>query len=249
MGCSETHFIRTGRGEADERGGIVRRPSREVPTLRQPDVTKARIEAGKRLAIDPTVVVPCPVCGNANLVVQDVPIEGSKKFERIMRCLACGSQNILLMTRKGSICTTGSIYRRFETLRRLRLFHHRCIVSCRGESDIGRPKAKTAALLTPRFATSHDGNGTRNDAWTRVISVWFVLQTFPAYIGRMRARDPHDDPPAKRRRQQYQGPPVTMVTFAPMASGTCCSTVPPGSAITAQLLTQTAGRTTPCSWT
>ena len=61
MGCSETHFIRTGRGEADERGGIVRRPSREVPTLRQPDVTKARIEAGKRLAIDPTVVVPCPV--------------------------------------------------------------------------------------------------------------------------------------------------------------------------------------------
>jgi hypothetical protein len=26
----------------------------------------------------------------------------------------------------------------------------------------------------------------------------------------MRAREPHDDPPAKRRRQQYQGPPVTM---------------------------------------
>ena len=26
----------------------------------------------------------------------------------------------------------------------------------------------------------------------------------------MRHRDPHDDPPAKRRRQQYQGPPVTL---------------------------------------
>jgi hypothetical protein len=26
----------------------------------------------------------------------------------------------------------------------------------------------------------------------------------------MRDRDPHDDPPAKRRRQQYQGPPVTL---------------------------------------
>jgi hypothetical protein len=26
----------------------------------------------------------------------------------------------------------------------------------------------------------------------------------------MRHRDPHDDPPAKRQRQQYQGPPVTL---------------------------------------
>jgi hypothetical protein len=26
----------------------------------------------------------------------------------------------------------------------------------------------------------------------------------------MRAHDPRDDPPAKRRRQQYQGPPVTL---------------------------------------
>ncbi len=68
--------------------------------MRQPDVTKAWIEAGKLLAVDPTTPVPCPVCGQGNLVVQDVEIEGSNKFERIMSCPNCGARNILLMTRK-----------------------------------------------------------------------------------------------------------------------------------------------------
>jgi len=68
--------------------------------MRQPDVTKAWIEAGQRLGIDAAASVPCPVCGEADLAVQDVPVDGSDKFERIMRCPKCGSGNILLMTRK-----------------------------------------------------------------------------------------------------------------------------------------------------
>lgn len=92
--------ISRSRSTRNKSGGRLRRQSRKVPSMRQPDVTKAWIEAGKLLAVDPTMSVPCPVCGVANLVVQDVVIEGSNKFERIMRCPNCGSQNILLMTRK-----------------------------------------------------------------------------------------------------------------------------------------------------
>ena len=68
--------------------------------MTQPYVTKAWIAAGKRLAVDPTAAVSCPVCGKADLIVQDIPIEGSDKFERIMRCPNCEVRNILLMTRK-----------------------------------------------------------------------------------------------------------------------------------------------------
>jgi uncharacterized Zn finger protein len=68
--------------------------------MRQSDATKAWIRAGILLVTDPTLLVPCPDCGEANLVIQDVEVEGSDKFERIMRCSSCGSWNALLMHRK-----------------------------------------------------------------------------------------------------------------------------------------------------
>jgi hypothetical protein len=58
-------------------------------------------EAGKRMAIDSSAAVPCPVCGQANLVATDIPIEGSEKFERILSCPRCRARNVLLMTKQG----------------------------------------------------------------------------------------------------------------------------------------------------
>jgi predicted RNA-binding Zn-ribbon protein involved in translation (DUF1610 family) len=63
-------------------------------------ITTRWIAAGKILATDPAAPVPCPVCGDENLAVEDIPIEGSEKFERIMRCPNCGSRNILLLNKK-----------------------------------------------------------------------------------------------------------------------------------------------------
>lgn len=68
--------------------------------MRQSDATKAWIRAGTLLGTDPTLLVPCPDYGEANLAVQDVEIDGSNKFERILRCPSCGLFNALLMTRK-----------------------------------------------------------------------------------------------------------------------------------------------------
>jgi Zn finger protein HypA/HybF involved in hydrogenase expression len=68
--------------------------------MTQHDFRNAWIEAGKRLATDAQALVRCPVCGKANLVVRDVPIENYEKFERIMQCPNCESRNILLMTTK-----------------------------------------------------------------------------------------------------------------------------------------------------
>jgi hypothetical protein len=62
-----------------------------------PDVTQRWIEAGKKLAIDASSEVLCPVHEDANLIVIDVPIAGAKKFERIMECPKCGAWNALLM--------------------------------------------------------------------------------------------------------------------------------------------------------
>jgi Zn finger protein HypA/HybF involved in hydrogenase expression len=67
---------------------------------KDPELAKAWVEAGKVLGADPSAIVPCPVCKHANLVVQDVHVEGSKKFEWIMQCPHCDSRNILLMTKK-----------------------------------------------------------------------------------------------------------------------------------------------------
>jgi hypothetical protein len=43
-----------------------------------------------------------PVCGTANLAVQDVEMDGNR-FELIMQCPDCGKINILLMIRKATI--------------------------------------------------------------------------------------------------------------------------------------------------
>jgi predicted RNA-binding Zn-ribbon protein involved in translation (DUF1610 family) len=75
--------------------------ARGAPTVKEPNVTMAWITAGKVLGIDPAASVLCPVCGKANLVVQDiVDKKNSNKFERIMSCPNCGSRNILLMSKK-----------------------------------------------------------------------------------------------------------------------------------------------------
>jgi hypothetical protein len=68
--------------------------------VKNPETTKAWIAAGKILAIDPDAVIDCPEHHDGTLVVQDIPIANTKKFERIMRCPNCGARNILLMTKK-----------------------------------------------------------------------------------------------------------------------------------------------------
>jgi len=70
--------------------------------MKEPSVTMAWIAAGKLLGVDPTASVSCPVCGQANLVVEDIADKTSDKFERIMSCPNCGSRNILLMNKKVS---------------------------------------------------------------------------------------------------------------------------------------------------
>ncbi|HVJ54888.1 MAG TPA: hypothetical protein VM689_20680 [Aliidongia sp.] len=66
--------------------------------MKEPDITARWIAAGKALAADPTTKVPCPVCGEADLTVKDIPIQGSNKFERVMECPNCHARNVLLMT-------------------------------------------------------------------------------------------------------------------------------------------------------
>jgi hypothetical protein len=47
---------------------------------------KAGVEIAKVLGNDPVGLVPCPACGEANLGVQDILVEGSNRFEWIMQC-------------------------------------------------------------------------------------------------------------------------------------------------------------------
>ena len=68
--------------------------------MSEPDITSRWIAAGKLLATDLTALVPCPACGKETLVAEDIDIERSKKFERIMRCPKCGSRNILLLNKE-----------------------------------------------------------------------------------------------------------------------------------------------------
>jgi len=67
--------------------------------MTEPNVASKWIAAGKVLAVDSTALVPCPVCSQENLIVEDISIQGSRKFERIMRCPKCGSQNAILMSK------------------------------------------------------------------------------------------------------------------------------------------------------
>jgi hypothetical protein len=68
--------------------------------MKEPEITKAWIAAGKILGNDPKALVLCPVCETEYLVIQDVPDINSNKFERIMSCPNCGARNILLMNEK-----------------------------------------------------------------------------------------------------------------------------------------------------
>jgi hypothetical protein len=77
------------------------RPGDSKPPRCHPDCRRTRwIAAGKILATDPAALVPCPVCGDENLAAEDIAIEGSEKFERIMRCPKCDSRSILLLNKK-----------------------------------------------------------------------------------------------------------------------------------------------------
>jgi DNA-directed RNA polymerase subunit RPC12/RpoP len=55
------------------------------------------IEAGKQIAQDPTRPVRCPTCGEADLVVLDVPLPDGVGVERHMTCPSCRSTNSLLI--------------------------------------------------------------------------------------------------------------------------------------------------------
>lgn len=68
--------------------------------MKQPEITKRWIEAGKILAADPAAKVRCPACDDDFLVVTDIPIEGTAKFERLLSCPRCHSKNVLLMNKK-----------------------------------------------------------------------------------------------------------------------------------------------------
>lgn len=53
------------------------------------------IEAGKRLAVDPTAEVVCPVCQGANLMVTDVLWKDGIHLDRHIQCPECGARNVL----------------------------------------------------------------------------------------------------------------------------------------------------------
>jgi hypothetical protein len=67
--------------------------------MTEPEITKKWIAAGKILAANPMARIRCPVCDREDLVVMDVPIEATVKFERIMECPNCSARNILLINR------------------------------------------------------------------------------------------------------------------------------------------------------
>ena len=65
------------------------------------ETTKKWVEAAKILGRDPSRNVVCPVCGEANLVVADVPTPGNEvEFERYLRCPSCHAVNIMKMRMK-----------------------------------------------------------------------------------------------------------------------------------------------------
>jgi hypothetical protein len=68
--------------------------------MKEPEISKRWLAAGKALALDPTIMIPCPVCEKENLIVQDIAINNSNKFERILSCPNCGAGNILLLNKK-----------------------------------------------------------------------------------------------------------------------------------------------------
>lgn len=67
--------------------------------MNKSDVTARWLEAGKRLARDSEAKILCPVCQQATLTVQDVPLEGTNRFERLLRCPQCDAANVLLLNK------------------------------------------------------------------------------------------------------------------------------------------------------
>lgn len=55
---------------------------------------RAWIDAAKTLVKDPSALVTCPNCGEANLVVRDMI--GERVMERELRCPSCGIANYVL---------------------------------------------------------------------------------------------------------------------------------------------------------
>lgn len=56
------------------------------------------LDAAKILAANPTATVVCPKCGNANLVVTDIPYLADKsRWERHILCPACHTTGRILM--------------------------------------------------------------------------------------------------------------------------------------------------------
>lgn len=60
------------------------------------EMTRKWVEVAKVLGRDPCGSVACPVCGKANLVVEDVPNPANEvEFERYLRCPSCEAANIM----------------------------------------------------------------------------------------------------------------------------------------------------------
>jgi predicted RNA-binding Zn-ribbon protein involved in translation (DUF1610 family) len=64
------------------------------------NVTQKWIDAAKVLAVDPAVPVLCPVCGQANLAINDLrSVDVPSVIERVMECPNCGSLNTIRLVR------------------------------------------------------------------------------------------------------------------------------------------------------
>jgi hypothetical protein len=55
------------------------------------------LEVAKTLAIDASARIACPACGRGVLAVSDEPIWDGTRFERWLRCNACGAWAAMLM--------------------------------------------------------------------------------------------------------------------------------------------------------
>lgn len=55
--------------------------------------------AGSALVRDPRAQVPCPRCGQASLLVEDVPAPDPTHQERRLRCPACKATSAIRMRR------------------------------------------------------------------------------------------------------------------------------------------------------
>jgi predicted RNA-binding Zn-ribbon protein involved in translation (DUF1610 family) len=58
------------------------------------------VQAGVILGENPRAYVPCPICAEAALEVEDVPYPDNEElFDRYLRCPNCGAQQVLVRVR------------------------------------------------------------------------------------------------------------------------------------------------------